>query len=89
MPTYILIGIITAVALAVRLYGLDFGLPSVYHPDEHWVINTPMRMGMGDLNPHFFYWPGSLLFYIVFALYGAFFIAGKLFGIFASADDFG
>ena len=53
---------------ALRFYGVDFGLPSSYHPDETPKINAIMRMiDNGDLNPRYFLHP-SLLLYSTYAL---------------------
>jgi len=51
---------------ALRLYGLDFGLPDNYHPDEVPKINAVMRMvASGTLNPEYFLHP-SLLIYLTY-----------------------
>lgn len=51
---------------ALRFYGLDFGLPGKYHPDETPKINAIMRMvGSEDLNPQYFLHP-TLLIYLTY-----------------------
>jgi 4-amino-4-deoxy-L-arabinose transferase-like glycosyltransferase len=78
---------IVVLALGVRAWGLDFGLPSLYHPDEptHVVIAQNM-LKTGDLNPHFFDYP-SLFFYIHALAYIPYFLVGKLAGIFDTPLD--
>jgi 4-amino-4-deoxy-L-arabinose transferase-like glycosyltransferase len=78
---------IVVLALGIRAWGLDFGLPSLYHPDEptHVVIAQNM-LKTGDLNPHFFDYP-SLFFYIHALAYIPYFLFGKLVGIFNTASD--
>lgn len=78
---------IAVLALAIRVWGLDFGLPSLYHPDEptHVVIAQNM-LKTGDLNPHFFDYP-SLFFYIHALAYVPYFLVGKLAGIFDTPLD--
>lgn len=52
-------------ALALRLAGMGWGLPHVYHPDEPGVVDRALRIAeTGDLNPHFFFYP-SLQFYVL------------------------
>ncbi|MCX7600176.1 MAG: hypothetical protein N2512_15110, partial [Armatimonadetes bacterium] len=58
-----------AVALAVRLPGLRWGLPGPthlfsYHPDEFHSLRGVLSLSQGDLNPHFFNY-GCLYLYLV------------------------
>ena len=63
--------VILLVALAVRLVGLQFGLPFAYaRPDETEVAGPAMTYLSGNLRPHFFQWP-SLFTYIIAALYAS------------------
>jgi hypothetical protein len=49
---------VCGMAVLLRLWGIGFGLPYDFHPDEPTVIETAFRMASsGDLNPHFFVWP--------------------------------
>lgn len=64
--------IISAIALLLRIYGLDWGLPSPekihsFHPDEITVIAPTLNMNIfaGEMNPHFFNY-GSLFLYAVY-----------------------
>lgn len=75
-------------ALALRLYGIQHGLPYGYQIDEKFVVNHAMGFGTGDLNPHLFHWPGTSLMYFVFLEYGLTFVIGSLLGIFRSTADF-
>ncbi len=77
---------ILAVAACVRLWGIDWGLPYPYHPDEGSVLFHSLGFGTGDLNPHWFRWP-SLSMYEMFGVYGVYFIIGKLTGVFAAPAD--
>ncbi|MFA6600682.1 MAG: phospholipid carrier-dependent glycosyltransferase [Candidatus Omnitrophota bacterium] len=78
---------IVLTALALRLYGIDFGLPHLYHADEPVIVNHAMAYGAGDLNPHFFRIP-PLVSYLLSLLYGFFFLAGKAVSLFDSVRDF-
>src|SRR5262249_32755740 len=78
---------ISVVALVLRLVGDAFGLPNHYHWDEPTIVNRAIRMGSGDLNPHFFYYPG-LTFYLTFASEAALFAIGRVLHIYTSTDAF-
>lgn len=59
---------IVALGVALRFYGIDFGLPANYHPDEVPKVNAIMRMvDHCDLNPRYFLHP-SLLLYLSYGL---------------------
>jgi len=61
--------LIAAVALALRLIGLRYGLPAVYNPDEVAIVSRALAFAKGDLNPHNFLYP-SAYFYALFAWEG-------------------
>ena len=50
-------------ALALRIWGVDFGRPYSYPPDE-WVVLTPAvdMVRTGDWNPHQFLYPSALIY---------------------------
>jgi len=74
-------------AFALRLWGLDFGLPYVVHPDESVWVNGALKMiKTGDLNPHDFIYP-SLLYYIDALAYLVYYGIGRLSGVFHSLTD--
>ncbi len=75
--------LILAVAFLLRLVGLRFGLPDLYHADEPIVVNHAMAYGSGDLNPHFFQIP-PLVSYVLFGLIGFYFLVGALLGYFSN-----
>lgn len=53
---------------ALRLYGIRFGLPSNFHPDEVPKVNAIMRMVDGKtLDPQYFLHP-SLLLYLTYGM---------------------
>lgn len=85
---YLGLSLILGLGLALRLWGLDFGLPNLNcRPDESTLVHKAAGMGTGDLNPHFFNYP-SLHFYVLAVLYGLYFCAGYLSGTFAGLADF-
>ncbi|MEZ4754761.1 MAG: glycosyltransferase family 39 protein [Bdellovibrionota bacterium] len=55
--------LIVVIAGLIRFYGIKYGLPSNYHPDEVPKVNAIMRMrAQGDLNPDYFLHPSMLLY---------------------------
>jgi len=79
---------VVIVALALRVVGVQFGLPMAEaRPDEQTIAYQAMKFGRGDLNPHSFNYP-SLFKYIVFVLFGGDYAVGRLLGRFAGQDDF-
>ena len=85
---YWALGLILAVSLALRLWGISFGLPNIHcRPDESTLVNKALSIGTGDLNPHFFNYP-SLYFYLLAFVYGLFFALGRMGGAFAGIEDF-
>jgi hypothetical protein len=82
----ILAGIIIA-AFVVRIIGIRFGLPFLYHDDEPIVVNYALAYGTGNFNPHVFN-IAPFLTYCLFFLYGIFFTIGRMFGLFHNIKDF-
>jgi 4-amino-4-deoxy-L-arabinose transferase-like glycosyltransferase len=63
---FVILMVIVAVGAILRFYGIDFGLPAMFHPDETPKVNAIMRMVQrGDLNPEYFLHP-SLLLYLTY-----------------------
>lgn len=79
--------VVTALALGLRLAGLIYGLPEHFHWDEPTIMNRVIRMGGGDLNPHFFYYP-TLLMYLLLVLQGMLYAVGHVLHVYPSADSF-
>lgn len=71
----------------LRLAGVQFGLPYLYHADEPIVVNHALAYGSGDLNPHFFKIP-PLISYLLFICYGIFYLTGKVTGLFSGVSEF-
>ena len=62
------IALIGLLALALRVWALDFGLPSWLHPDEFSFVFIPLNFFSGDLNPHFFTYP-TFHYYLLALVY--------------------
>ncbi|MFH1799433.1 MAG: glycosyltransferase family 39 protein [Candidatus Omnitrophota bacterium] len=84
---FLLFGIL-ALAFILRIWGVGFGLPHLYHADEPIVVNHALAFGTGDLNPYFFKVP-PLVSYLLFICYGIYYVAGSGVGLFHSVRDFG
>lgn len=63
------LAVVTALALALRLSGLRYGLPAVYNPDEVAIMARALGFAKGSLNPHNFLYP-TFYFYVLFAWVG-------------------
>lgn len=81
------LAIILALALSLRVYGIDFGLPLHLHPDEWSQVETARQMLNGDLNPHFFRY-SSLFIDQLYVVDSALEIVTSLSGIAFSSSTF-
>ena len=79
---------ILLLAAGLRLYALDFGLPlAEARPDELTIAFQAMKFGTFDFNPHSFNYP-SLFKYVVFGLFGGWYVIGRLIGLFGGQEEF-
>jgi hypothetical protein len=87
MPlAWVVLGIIFILALFLRLWGIDFGLPYLYHFDERFYVSTALRLGAGELHNHPYAPTGFAN--ILFVEYAFYFLVGRLLGWFASVSEF-
>jgi 4-amino-4-deoxy-L-arabinose transferase-like glycosyltransferase len=83
----ILLAAVILIAFLLRVWGINFDLPYIYHPDEPVPIAISQRMlKTGDLNPRFFHWP-SLPIYLNLLAYVPYYLVGRLLGVFHSPND--
>lgn len=79
--------VVFCVALVIRLWGIDFGLPYLYHPDEPNKIEIAQTIiKTGDWDPHYYLKP-SLFIYLNTIVYYPYYIYGHITGIFNSVQD--
>jgi len=65
---------LAALSGALRLWGIGFDLPNLYHRDEAKYVSIPLKiLKSGDYNPHFFNYP-SLFFYVLSLVYIIYFL---------------
>jgi len=83
---YILLAIVLF-SLILRIWGINSGLPNIYHPDEERLVHHALAFGLGDLNPHYFNYP-SFPMYFLFFEYGGYYLIGRLAGMFSGLADF-
>jgi uncharacterized membrane protein len=81
------LGAVGALAIALRLFGLRYGLPAIYNPDEVAIMDRALGFAKGDANPHNFLYP-TLYFYVLFLWECLWFAVGRLTGVFASLAAF-
>src|SRR5687767_8466873 len=62
---------ICAIALALRVIGLQYGLPAVYNPDEVAIMTRALSFAKGTLNPGNFLYP-TFYFYVLFGWVGVY-----------------
>ena len=62
-------------AAGLRLWGINFGLPALYRPDEDVTVGRAMGIFHGILDPHFADWP-HLYFYVAAAWLAPFRLIG-------------
>ena len=61
--TALALAAITLVGLGLRLVGIDFGRPYVYHPDEFLIAKPAMSMvASGGWDPHIYLYPSALMY---------------------------
>ena len=85
----VLVGVVMLVAFLFRLRGVTWGLPYLYDPDEHVLVDPAVRfVTTGDLNPHWFGYPGSTIMYPLGLAYLVYWIIGYLVGWFPDLQSF-
>lgn len=76
-----------ATAAAMRLIGIEWGLPNTFNADEPHIIHLAVSFGGGSLKPYSFKYP-TLWPYLLSVCYGAYFLIWSGFGLLRSISDF-
>jgi 4-amino-4-deoxy-L-arabinose transferase-like glycosyltransferase len=75
--------------LALRLFGIRNGLPYLYNVDEPDFVSISVHMLRTEhLNPHWWGHPGSTYLYMLEVLYGAIYVIGHVFHVYASPSQY-
>lgn len=83
-----IVTLILAAALGLRLWGVGYGLPFIFHPDENRQILDSLGMAERmSVLPQEYSYP-ALHKYLLLLVNGAYFAAGRLFGVFKGPSDF-
>ena len=70
---YGVFGIIIAIGIIFRFWGLDWGFPYLLHPDEGTIVNTSINMARNhSFEPTVFYRPDHLIIKINTLVYQIF-----------------
>jgi len=86
---YCLFLLVLIIGAGIRIWGISWGLPQEFHPDEPLVV--PRAIGTvttGDWNPHYFLVP-SLQTEIISIVYNLVYLGGRISGDFNNPADFG
>jgi hypothetical protein len=57
VPRKVTLAAVMVGALGIRLWGINFGLPAIYRPDEDVVVGRAMGVLHGTFDPNFADWP--------------------------------
>ncbi len=90
VPAWWLISLLAILAAAffLRVYGIGFGLPYLYHPDEPMIAERAISMlKSGNLDPGWFGWP-SLYMYMQLPVYVLRFFYGVSKGGYAIIESY-
>jgi len=81
-----ILGVILTAAFFLRVWGIGFGLPYIYHTDEWFEIKRALKLGAGvfDFNRA----AKGGLFYILFVEYGFYYFVLRVIGAAHSSADF-
>lgn len=85
-PGLLLLGLLLA-SLGLRLWGIWFGLPFVFHNDEGFEIVRALQLGAGEFD--FTRVAKGGYFYLLFVEYGVLFVVLFLTGVVSTATEFG
>jgi len=79
--------VITGLGLLLRLYGISFGLPYLYHPDEAVAVHETLRMAGGGWRSSYSFHPHLFNYLLLFA-YAMYYGIEKLLGHIHSVEEF-
>lgn len=86
----VLLGVVALAGLLLRLRGVTWGLPYLYDPDEHFLVDPAVGFvtSGGNLNPHSFFYPGTTIMYLLGLAYFGYWVVGHFAGWFPDLQVF-
>ena len=85
-PASSLVLVIVLGAFGLRIWGIEFGLPYLFHNDEGFEVIRALQLGSGEFD--FDRVSKGGYFYLLFIEFGFLFVLLKIFGIVSSPNDF-
>lgn len=85
--TLLSLSVILGVALGLRVWGIEFGLPYKYHIDEPPHVVAALKIASGDLHIEYPFNSPNLFQFILTVEYAALYVVGQLIGAFHSPAD--
>ncbi len=80
--------VVLILVFVLRIPALTDGLPAVYNPTEYFLLKIAMSMGARiSPDPLFYVYP-PFFSYLLIALYGGYYVFGRIFGIFPDQETF-
>lgn len=79
--------VIVAAALILRLWGVQYGLPHLYHQDEPILVNHALAAAMNGGDPGFYVIPGFTI-YLLMGLYGLLYLGGRAAGVWPDTEGY-
>jgi len=81
------LGLLTTLAMGLRVWGIGFDLPNLYHPDEYVYVTIALKiLKTGSYNPHFFNYPTLFFYILAFLGYIPYFLAYASRGLVSNLD---
>ena len=85
----LLVALVLILAVGIRVWGLDYGLPHLYDPDEPVFVEHALQiLQTGDWNPHWFGHPGTTTIYMNAFLYRVIGGVGTALGYYENWGEF-
>ena len=80
------LGVVLLTALALRLWGVFYGLPHIYHTDEGMEVHRAVRLGMGGFD--LYRWGKGGYYFLLFFEYGLYFVVQLVTGAVSGVSEF-
>lgn len=85
-PVFLGLALLIIAGFFMRVWGISFGLPHIYHPDEGFEVNRALQLASGSFD--FTRVAKGGYFYVIFVEFGFLFVFAKLAGLVETTKDF-